>query len=67
MGEEKPDEELMGKRKPAPRLSTTFCDVDNYMLSRDDPSYTLLLKKIPVLLQMTRVDNFLFKPTIVVL
>ena len=24
MGEEKPDEELMGKRKPAPRLSTTF-------------------------------------------
>lgn len=24
MGEEKPDEELMGKRKLAPRLSTTF-------------------------------------------
>ncbi|MDQ0194978.1 hypothetical protein J2T20_003349 [Paenibacillus wynnii] len=34
MGEEKPDEELMGKRKLAPRLSTTFCDVDNYMMSR---------------------------------
>ncbi|RKN86570.1 hypothetical protein D7M11_00960 [Paenibacillus ginsengarvi] len=24
MGEEKPDEELMGKRKPSPRLSTTL-------------------------------------------
>lgn len=24
MGEEKPDEELMGKRKSSPRLSTTF-------------------------------------------
>jgi hypothetical protein len=23
MGEEKPEEELMGKRKPSPRLSTT--------------------------------------------
>lgn len=29
MGEEKPDEELMGKRKPSPRLSTTFSDVDS--------------------------------------
>jgi hypothetical protein len=30
MGEEKPDEELMGKRKSSPRLSTTiFYDVDN--------------------------------------
>lgn len=28
MGEEKPDEELMGKRKSSPRLSTTFIDVD---------------------------------------
>jgi hypothetical protein len=46
MGEEKPDEELMGKRKPAPRLSTTFCDVDNYMMARKGGSYTWLLKKI---------------------
>ena len=28
MGEEKPDEELMGKRKPSPRLSTTSLDAD---------------------------------------
>ncbi|MNE48670.1 hypothetical protein D3C80_1431470 [compost metagenome] len=40
MGEEKPDEELMGKRKPAPRLSTTFCDVDNYMMSGNEWFYT---------------------------
>lgn len=40
MGEEKPDEELMGKRKPAPRLSTTFCDVDSYMMARKEGSYT---------------------------
>lgn len=33
MGEEKPDEELMGKRKSSPRLSTTFGDVDNLSLS----------------------------------
>ncbi|HEY4390606.1 MAG TPA: hypothetical protein VGN02_04590 [Paenibacillus sp.] len=36
MGEEKPDEELMGKRKPAPRLSTTFGDVDSSSLPRVD-------------------------------
>jgi hypothetical protein len=30
MGEEKPDEELMGKRKSSPRLSTTFADVDMF-------------------------------------
>ncbi len=40
MGEEKPDEELMGKRKPAPRLSTTFCDVDNYSMSAPGWFYT---------------------------
>lgn len=33
MGEEKPDEELMGKRKPSPRLSTTSTDVDDIILS----------------------------------
>ncbi|MBP2001173.1 hypothetical protein J2Z69_002216 [Paenibacillus shirakamiensis] len=33
MGEEKPDEELMGKRKSSPRLSTTFGDVDIFSLS----------------------------------
>jgi len=34
MGEEKPDEELMGKRKSSPRLSTTFDDVDTLMIAR---------------------------------
>jgi|GEM_PF-2541895 hypothetical protein len=29
MGEEKPDEELMGKRKSSPRLSTASLDADN--------------------------------------
>ncbi|USB32146.1 hypothetical protein [Paenibacillus sp. YPG26] len=33
MGEEKPDEELMGKRKSSPRLSTTFGDVDIFIVS----------------------------------
>lgn len=33
MGEEKPDEELMGKRKSSPRLSTTFGDVDTLIMS----------------------------------
>lgn len=28
MGEEKPDEELMGKRKSSPRLSTASLDAD---------------------------------------
>ncbi|AHV97295.1 hypothetical protein PSAB_11845 [Paenibacillus sabinae T27] len=40
MGEEKPDEELMGKRKLAPRLSSTFCDVDNYRMTPDNRFYT---------------------------
>lgn len=34
MGEEKPDEELMGKRKSSPRLSTASLDADNYMITR---------------------------------
>jgi len=29
MGEEKPDEELMGKRKPSPRLSPASLDAGN--------------------------------------
>ncbi len=33
MGEEKPDEELMGKRKSSPRLSTTSCDADEFIMS----------------------------------
>ena len=33
MGEEKPDEELMGKRKSSPRLSTASCDADKCILS----------------------------------
>ena len=40
MGDEKPDEELMGKRKSSPRLSTTFSDVDTIR-------FALLLKNIP--------------------
>ena len=37
MGEEKPDEELMGKRKSSPRLSTTSSDVDESILSALGP------------------------------
>ncbi len=33
MGEEKPDEELMGKRKSSPRLSTASHEADDYILS----------------------------------
>ncbi|MGM0880938.1 MAG: hypothetical protein ACQEXQ_07815 [Bacillota bacterium] len=33
MGEEKPDEELMGKRKSSPRLSTASRDADDFILS----------------------------------
>jgi 16S rRNA (guanine966-N2)-methyltransferase len=33
MGEEKPDEELMGKRKSSPRLSTASFDADTFMIS----------------------------------
>lgn len=33
MGEEKPDEELMGKRKSSPRLSTASSDADELILS----------------------------------
>lgn len=33
MGEEKPDEDLMGKRKSSPRLSTTSSDADEFILS----------------------------------
>ncbi|MFD0587880.1 hypothetical protein ACFQZE_07680 [Paenibacillus sp. GCM10027627] len=33
MGEEKPDEELMGKRKSSPRLSTASSDADVFILS----------------------------------
>jgi hypothetical protein len=33
MGEEKPDEELMGKRKSSPRLSTASRDADNDRMS----------------------------------
>ncbi|MGM1045342.1 MULTISPECIES: hypothetical protein [Paenibacillus] len=36
MGEEKPDEELMGKRKSSPRLSTTYVDVDSSRMPLTD-------------------------------
>lgn len=58
MGEEKPDEELMGKRKPAPRLSTTFCDVDSYMLSGNACFYTYLPNKY--LHRLSDTDRLLF-------
>lgn len=32
MGEEKPDEELMGKRKSSPRLSTASRDADIFRM-----------------------------------
>jgi len=40
MGEEKPDEELMGKRKSSPRLSTTSIDVDTIMMNAFAKFYT---------------------------
>jgi hypothetical protein len=40
MGEEKPDEELMGKRKSSPRLSTTFFYVDNTRIDGLKEKYT---------------------------
>ena len=33
MGEEKPDEELMGKRKSSPRLSTASRDADIFRIT----------------------------------
>ena len=33
MGEEKPDEELMGKRKSSPRMSTASCNADTCMIA----------------------------------
>lgn len=57
MGEEKPDEELMGKRKPAPRLSTTFCDVDSYMMSGIGRFYTWSLIIFPVYSKHPRIDK----------
>jgi hypothetical protein len=33
MGEEKPDEELMGKRKSSPRLSAAFRNADILMIA----------------------------------
>lgn len=40
MGEEKPDEELMGKRKSSPRLSTAFFDADKYSMTAAANVYT---------------------------
>ncbi len=61
MGEEKPDEELMGKRKPAPRLSTTFCDVDNYMMSLNAQTYTREAGNNLLAFILTQTDIFLFR------
>ncbi|MNE79287.1 hypothetical protein D3C80_1757540 [compost metagenome] len=46
MGEEKPDEELMGKRKSSPRLSTTFGDVDSSSFVLHSQLYTFVEKKL---------------------
>ncbi|PZD93281.1 hypothetical protein DNH61_21800 [Paenibacillus sambharensis] len=45
MGEEKPDEELMGKRKSSPRLSTASLDADNVRMAGDGQFYTYSLQK----------------------
>jgi hypothetical protein len=60
MGEEKPDEELMGKRKLAPRLSTTFCDVDNYNMARNMKSYTCAFRRSVGLCRGDGGQSFLF-------
>jgi hypothetical protein len=46
MGEEKPDEELMGKRKSSPRLSPAPLDAGTIMMHGSDGKYTLCRKKI---------------------
>ncbi|MBP1973500.1 hypothetical protein J2Z47_001719 [Cohnella thailandensis] len=40
MGEEKPDEELMGKRKSSPRLSPAFLRRRYYQFDRIRKNYT---------------------------
>ena len=40
MGEEKPDEELMGKRKSSPRLSSAFLNADTLNIDRLRAGYT---------------------------
>lgn len=45
MGEEKPDEELMGKRKSSPRLSTTFVMSISLLCPRLPFLYLHLIKK----------------------
>jgi hypothetical protein len=40
MGEEKPDEELMGKRKSSPRLSSAFLNADSLNIDRLRAGYT---------------------------
>lgn len=40
MGEEKPDEELMGKRKSSPRLSYGISRCHIYMMSELQAGYT---------------------------
>ncbi|MNB81538.1 hypothetical protein D3C81_649490 [compost metagenome] len=42
MGEEKPDEELMGKRKLASRLSTALLNADNVRMALCFRFYTSL-------------------------
>lgn len=45
MGEEKPDEELMGKRKSSPRLSAASLNADILQDNRFRPFYTRAMKK----------------------
>lgn len=51
MGEEKPDEELMGKRKSSPRLSTTLFGCRYLQYSRFGNRYTCPGKIFVVFLQ----------------
>jgi hypothetical protein len=46
MGEEKPDEELMGKRKSSPRLSPVPLGTGTIMVHGSDGKYTLPGKKL---------------------
>ncbi len=51
MGEEKPDEELMGKRKSSPRLSPTPLGAGNIIVAREEEIIRSRGKKLAFLLR----------------
>ncbi|MCQ6557969.1 hypothetical protein [Paenibacillus mendelii] len=59
MGEEKPDEELMGKRKSSPRLSTAPRDADMIRITGSPEKYTSKLKRTSFNFFRTVKDAFL--------